>query len=88
MKSVGEVMAIGSTFQESLQKALRGLEGGFVGLDSVVDKDDVEWKSVLKRELKNPSANRLWYVADAFRIGMSEEDSLSTLKLILGSLQR
>ncbi|MEC7662600.1 MAG: carbamoyl-phosphate synthase large subunit, partial [Pseudomonadota bacterium] len=74
MKSVGEVMAIGSTFQESLQKALRGLEVGFVGLDSVVDKNDAEWKSVLKRELKNPSANRLWYVADAFRTGMSEED--------------
>ena len=46
MKSVGEVMAIGSTFQESLQKALRGLEVGFVGLDSVVNKNDVEWKSV------------------------------------------
>ncbi|MGB0997552.1 MAG: carbamoyl-phosphate synthase large subunit, partial [Pseudomonadales bacterium] len=81
MKSVGEVMAIGSTFQESLQKALRGLEVGFVGLDSVVDKDDVEWKSVLKRELKNPSANRLWYVADAFRIGMSEEDLFEHTKI-------
>ena len=81
MKSVGEVMAIGSTFQESLQKALRGLEVGFVGLDSVVDKNDVEWKSVLKRELKNPSANRLWYVADAFRIGMSEEDLFEQTKI-------
>ena len=81
MKSVGEVMAIGSTFQESLQKALRGLEVGFVGLDSVVDKDDVEWKSVLKRELKNPSANRLWYVADAFRIGMSEEELFEHTKI-------
>ena len=81
MKSVGEVMAIGSTFQESLQKALRGLEVGFVGLDSVVDKNDVEWKSVLKRELKNPSANRLWYVADAFRTGMSEEDLFEHTKI-------
>ncbi|MEC7419511.1 MAG: carbamoyl-phosphate synthase large subunit, partial [Pseudomonadota bacterium] len=81
MKSVGEVMAIGSTFQESLQKALRGLEVGFVGLDSVVDKNDAEWKSVLKRELKNPSANRLWYVADAFRNGMSEEDLFEHTKI-------
>ena len=81
MKSVGEVMAIGSTFQESLQKALRGLEVGFVGLDSVVDKNDAEWKSVLKRELKNPSANRLWYVADAFRTGMSEEDLFEHTKI-------
>ena len=64
MKSVGEVMAIGATFQESLQKALRGLEVGFVGLDSVIDQQDGEWKNVLKRELKNPSAHRLWYVAD------------------------
>ncbi|MEC7137510.1 MAG: carbamoyl-phosphate synthase large subunit [Pseudomonadota bacterium] len=81
MKSVGEVMAIGSTFQESLQKALRGLEVGFVGLDSVVDKNDAEWKSVLKRELKNPSANRLWYVADAFRTGMSEEELFEHTKI-------
>ena len=81
MKSVGEVMAIGSTFQESLQKALRGLEVGFVGLDSVVDKEDAEWKSVLKRELKNPSAHRLWYVADAFRMGMSEEDLFEHTKI-------
>ena len=67
MKSVGEVMAIGATFQESLQKALRGLEVGFVGLDGVIDQQDAEWKSVRKRELKNPSAHRLWYVADALR---------------------
>ncbi|HCY04948.1 MAG TPA: carbamoyl phosphate synthase large subunit, partial [Gammaproteobacteria bacterium] len=81
MKSVGEVMAIGATFQESLQKALRGLEVGFVGLDSVVDKQDSEWRSVLKRELKNPSAHRLWYVADALRIGMSQEDLFDYTKI-------
>ena len=81
MKSVGEVMAIGSTFQESLQKALRGLEVGFVGLDSVVDKSDAEWKSALKRELKNPSAHRLWYVADGFRNGMSEEELFDHTKI-------
>ena len=81
MKSVGEVMAIGSTFQESLQKALRGLEVGFVGLDSVVDKSDAEWKSVLRRELQNPSAHRLWYVADGLRNGMSEEELFDHTKI-------
>ena len=81
MKSVGEVMAIGATFQESLQKALRGLEVGFVGLDSVIDRQDAEWKSVLKRELKNPSAHRLWYVADALRIGMTEEELFDHTKI-------
>ena len=85
MKSVGEVMAIGATFQESLQKALRGLEVGFVGLDSVIDQQDAEWKSVLKRELKNPSAHRLWYVADALRIGMTEEELIKNLGTIAHS---
>ena len=69
MKSVGEVMAIGRTFQESLQKALRGLETGVDGLDEQTDSADE-----IKAELGNPGAERLWYVADAFRIGMSFED--------------
>ena len=75
MKSVGEVMAIGRTFQESLQKALRGLETGKVGFDPEVDPelDSEALRSVFKRELRNPSANRLWYVADAFRHGMTLE---------------
>lgn len=81
MKSVGEVMAIGATFQESLQKALRGLEVGFFGLDSVIDRQDSEWRSVLKRELKNPSAHRLWYVADALRMGMTQEDLFDYTKI-------
>ena len=69
MKSVGEVMAIGRTFQESLQKALRGLETGMDGLDEKSgDEDEIE------AEMGNPGAERLWYVADAFRIGMSFED--------------
>ncbi len=69
MKSVGEVMAIGRTFQESLQKALRGLETGVDGLDEKSkDEDEIE------AEMGNPGAERLWYVADAFRIGMSFED--------------
>ncbi len=72
MKSVGEVMAIGRTFQESLQKAIRGLETGSDGLNEQIDPahtDDI--KAVLRRELRIPGANRLWYLADAFRAGFS-----------------
>ncbi len=66
MKSVGEVMAIGSTFQESLQKALRGLETGVDGFNlKTVDPDKIG------DELAYPRAERLWYVADAFGVGMS-----------------
>jgi len=66
MKSVGEVMAMGRTFQESLQKALRGLETGMDGLDEItVDREEIE------RELGAPGPERLWYVADAFRVGLS-----------------
>ena len=69
MKSVGEVMAIGRTFQESLQKALRGLEVGADGLDEkTTDEDTIE------AELGDPGAERIWYVADAFRIGMSLDE--------------
>ena len=69
MKSVGEVMAIGRTLQESLQKALRGLETGVDGLDEkTADEDEIE------SEMGNPGAERLWYVADAFRIGMTFDD--------------
>ncbi len=65
MKSVGEVMAIGRTFQESLQKALRGLETGATGLDEQPPLDPDQ----LRMELRHPGAERLWYVADAFRQG-------------------
>lgn len=72
MKSVGEVMAMGRTFQESLQKALRGLETGKIGLDptglDLSSEDDI---AALKRELKAPGPERLFYVADAFRAGMT-----------------
>ncbi|WP_374013660.1 carbamoyl-phosphate synthase large subunit [Pseudoxanthomonas koreensis] len=75
MKSVGEVMAMGRTFQESVQKALRGLETGKVGFDptglDLASEDDL---AVLRRELKAPGQDRLFYVADAFRAGMSVED--------------
>jgi carbamoyl-phosphate synthase large subunit len=66
MKSVGEVMAIGRSFQESLQKALRGLETGVNGLDEITtDREEI------MAELARPGPERLWYVADAFRCGMS-----------------
>jgi carbamoyl-phosphate synthase large subunit len=69
MKSVGEVMAIGRTFQESLQKALRGLEVGVDGFNlKSVDPDKIG------DELAYPRAERLWYVADAFGIGMTQEE--------------
>jgi carbamoyl-phosphate synthase large subunit len=75
MKSVGEVMAIGRNFQESLQKALRGLETGISGLDEIcgpiateVDRDN------LRHELRIPGASRLLYMADALRHGYSYDD--------------
>jgi carbamoyl-phosphate synthase large subunit len=69
MKSVGEVMAIGRTFQESLQKALRGLETGVDGFNlKTVDPETIA------DELAYPRAERLWYVADAFGIGMSLDE--------------
>ncbi|WP_043202572.1 carbamoyl-phosphate synthase large subunit [Pseudomonas putida] len=74
MKSVGEVMAIGRTFQESLQKALRGLEVGACGLDPKVDLASPEAAGILKRELTVPGAERIWYVADAMRSGMKCEE--------------
>ncbi|MEQ6886568.1 carbamoyl-phosphate synthase large subunit [Salicola sp. Rm-C-2C1-2] len=73
MKSVGEVMAIGRTFQESYQKALRGLETGASGLDPILeDKEDA--RDTLIHELKVPGASRSWYIGEAFRRGMSLEE--------------
>ncbi|MBU0594447.1 MAG: carbamoyl-phosphate synthase large subunit [Gammaproteobacteria bacterium] len=68
MKSVGEVMAMGRTFQESLQKALRGLETGNDGLDEKTTDTDV-----LETELGEPGPERIWYIADAMRCGMTQE---------------
>jgi len=75
MKSVGEVMAIGRTFQESFQKALRGLETGVSGLDEkaaliVTDED----RDNLRQELRMPGADRIWYVADALRQDFTAEE--------------
>jgi carbamoyl-phosphate synthase large subunit len=71
MKSVGEVMAIGRTFQESVQKALRGLEVGSAGFEHQIDVDDPELRDELVAELTNPKPERIWYIGDAFRAGMS-----------------
>ena len=69
MKSVGEVMAMGRTFQESFQKALRGLE---VGVDGMNEK--TQDREVLERELGAPGPERIWYVGDAFAQGMTVEE--------------
>ncbi len=71
MQSVGEVMAIGRTFQESLQKALRGLETGRDGLDPIVDLDDKDALAQIKQALVDIGPERLWYVGDAMRAGLS-----------------
>ncbi|CAL4042478.1 carbamoyl-phosphate synthase large subunit [Buchnera aphidicola] len=73
MKSVGEVMAIGRTFQESIQKAIRGLEIGYHGLESKFNKKNKLSSSKIKYELKEAGSERIWYIADAFRMGMSIE---------------
>jgi len=69
MKSVGEVMAMGRTFQESFQKALRGLE---VGVDGMNEK--TQDRQVLEKELGAPGPDRIWYVGDAFAQGMTVEE--------------
>ncbi|WP_237758293.1 carbamoyl-phosphate synthase large subunit, partial [Legionella londiniensis] len=71
MKSVGEVMAIGSNFQESLQKAIRGLEIGRTGLHSLFKESDM---ALLRGHLREPTPDRLWYIADAFRLGLTIEE--------------
>jgi len=81
MKSVGEVMAIGRTFQESLQKALRGLEIGTDGLNEMIDLEDDDALNRIKQEMASPRADRLWYVADAFRAGMSIEEVFDVCKI-------
>ena len=74
MKSVGEAMAIGRTFQESLQKALRSLEIGVDGLSERLDLTSDDAADRLARELRQPGSDRIFYVADAFRLGWSLEE--------------
>ena len=76
MKSVGEVMAMGRTFQESFQKALRGLE---VGVDGMNEK--TQDREVLERELGAPGPDRIWYVGDAFALGMSVDEVFALTKI-------
>lgn len=83
MKSVGEVMSIGRTFQESLQKALRGLEVDIDGLSPILDESlpEEEIESFLNQELSLAGADRLLYVGDAFRRGYSMEKMFELTKI-------
>lgn len=74
MKSVGEVMAIGRSWQESMQKALRGLEVGATGFDPQVNLDHPQALTKIRHELQEAGAGRIWYIADAFRAGLSVDD--------------
>jgi carbamoyl-phosphate synthase large subunit len=76
MKSVGEVMAIGRSFQESFQKALRGLEVGVDGLDPITTDLDK-----ITKELGEPGPERIWYLGDAFRMGLSIEQIFDISKI-------
>ncbi|HRG04450.1 MAG TPA: carbamoyl-phosphate synthase large subunit [Acidovorax defluvii] len=76
MKSVGEVMAMGRTFQESFQKALRGLE---VGVDGMNEK--TQDREVLEKELGEPGPERIWYVGDAFAMGLSVDEVFDLTKI-------
>ncbi|MBP8747506.1 MAG: carbamoyl-phosphate synthase large subunit, partial [Brachymonas sp.] len=76
MKSVGEVMALGRTFQESFQKALRGLE---VGVDGMNEK--TQDREILERELGEPGPDRIWFVGDAFAAGWSVDEVHSLTKI-------
>ncbi|MCX8072960.1 MAG: carbamoyl-phosphate synthase large subunit [Candidatus Binatia bacterium] len=73
MKSVGEVMAIGRTFKESLQKAIRSLEIDSYGFDARGRGPAAANQAELEQKLRRPNARRLWYLAEAFRAGMSVE---------------
>ena len=80
MKSVGEVMAIGRTFQESMQKALRGLETGLTGFDEIeIDgvagaEDDASARAAVIRALGQPTPDRIRVIAQAFRHGLTVEE--------------
>ncbi len=76
MKSVGEVMAMGRTFQESFQKALRGLE---VGVDGMNEK--TQDRETLEKELGEPGPERIWYVGDAFAQGMTVDEVYALTKI-------
>jgi len=82
MKSVGETMSIGRTFKEALQKALRGLEIGHIGLDNKVDYKDIPKEKIIHR-LQEPNASRIFYVKYALQQGMSAEEIFKLSKIDL-----
>ena len=94
MKSVGEAMAIGGTFAESLNKALRSLETGATGLDPIID-NPADNQDLIRKKLAEVSDKRLWYIADAFRAGLTSEEIfnltwvdpwfLSTIELLVNT---
>ena len=81
MKSVGEVMAIGRTFQESMQKALRGLEVGVAGFDPILTSDIENPMAEIHRQLAVAGPDRIWFVGEAFRHGMSREEIFALTKI-------
>ncbi len=81
MKSVGEVMAIGRTFKESFQKALRGLETGVSGLGWAEPEKGSVPEEDLRREISTPGAHRIWFVAEALRMGLSVEELYTLSKI-------
>ena len=81
MKSVGEVMAIGRTFQESLQKALRGLEVDSAGFDSKLTSAIENPMAEIHRQLAVAGPDRIWFVGDAFRHGMSRDEIFALTKI-------
>src|SRR5262249_40325207 len=86
MKSVGEAMAIGRTFKEAMQKALRSLEIGSSGFEEKVQRAasgvwSQEVHETIRKRLQVPNAERLWYVADALRLGMNVEELYQISKI-------
>ncbi|EKF75369.1 carbamoyl phosphate synthase large subunit [Alcanivorax hongdengensis A-11-3] len=81
MKSVGEVMAIGRNFQESMQKALRGLETESIGFDPKVDPSAPDAREQVAQMLATPGPERIWVVGDAFRVGMTVDEVFNITKI-------
>ena len=81
MKSVGEVMAIGRTFQESMHKALRGLEVGTAGFDPILSSSAEDPMAEIHRQLAVAGPDRIWYLGEAFRHGMSREEVFALTKI-------
>jgi carbamoyl-phosphate synthase large subunit len=84
MKSVGEVMAIGRTFKESMQKAMRSLEIGSYGFEEKIgpgENSEEENLKLIREKLEIPNAQRLWYLADALRLGMSTDEIYNLTKI-------